>query len=490
MMSLNTEQLQQGMNLAALQRVDSHILQIIDNASQVALYKFNQQSSEWEKTEIEGTFFIFLRSVSPEYGFIVMNRLSTTNLIETISADLEFQLQSPFLLYKNSAGKIYGIWFYDETECLRIEMGLNRLAQSQESKKKHQRQRCASEGDQKNKLKNKEKSGKSGTDILSLLSQAQEQYDKQQKSQKKEAPKEKKGEIIKPTPLRPLNGDASLTQGTSLNLETLFAQAKANQRVARLSPQQNKEVFPSSQPVSKPVDLQRLLSNPANTVEHIEKIQLNDPPRDRAASSSDGRMQQLLSRDRATSFTNGMGLKESLLNALLPGSSRDAVFSSEEVSYRVKACPPLMAPIVSPFSSPLVPIAASLADPYSQKPLLDDSPIITPAMLEESMEANLFDKDLNFSGLPSRGSLLVSPLVFTQPLSNMANPNSFTTNSFPKPNKNNEIDGDNKSMLALTKEHLKESLLYLLQNDDDFLSKVHEGYISSLKSQLTRFGKL
>lgn len=42
------------------------------------------------------------RSGDPKHGFVVMNRLSTENLIEPITKDLEIQEQAPFLLYKNA----------------------------------------------------------------------------------------------------------------------------------------------------------------------------------------------------------------------------------------------------------------------------------------------------------------------------------------------------------------------------------------------------
>ncbi|KAJ0064117.1 hypothetical protein NL108_000946, partial [Boleophthalmus pectinirostris] len=73
-----------------------------------------------EKTEIEGTLFVYSRSASPHHGFTIMNRLSTENLVEPINKDLEFQLQDPFLLYRNGNLGIYSIWFYDKRDCQRI----------------------------------------------------------------------------------------------------------------------------------------------------------------------------------------------------------------------------------------------------------------------------------------------------------------------------------------------------------------------------------
>uniref|UniRef100_A0A3B4FSB6 5'-(N(7)-methylguanosine 5'-triphospho)-[mRNA] hydrolase n=1 Tax=Pundamilia nyererei TaxID=303518 RepID=A0A3B4FSB6_9CICH len=90
-----------GILLAALQRQDPYINKLLDVTGQVALYNFNSKANEWEKTEIEGTLFVYTRSASPHHGFTIMNRLSTENLVEPINKDLEFQLQDPFLLYRN-----------------------------------------------------------------------------------------------------------------------------------------------------------------------------------------------------------------------------------------------------------------------------------------------------------------------------------------------------------------------------------------------------
>lgn len=45
---------------------------------------------------------MILRSASPKHGFTIMNRLSMENRTEPITKDLDFQLQDPFLLYRNA----------------------------------------------------------------------------------------------------------------------------------------------------------------------------------------------------------------------------------------------------------------------------------------------------------------------------------------------------------------------------------------------------
>uniref|UniRef100_A0A2K5QQB3 5'-(N(7)-methylguanosine 5'-triphospho)-[mRNA] hydrolase n=1 Tax=Cebus imitator TaxID=2715852 RepID=A0A2K5QQB3_CEBIM len=89
-------------SLAALRRHDPYINRIVDVASQVALYTFGHRANEWEKTDVEGTLFVYTRSASPKHGFTIMNRLSMENRTEPITKDLDFQLQDPFLLYRNA----------------------------------------------------------------------------------------------------------------------------------------------------------------------------------------------------------------------------------------------------------------------------------------------------------------------------------------------------------------------------------------------------
>ena len=56
---------------------------------------------DWDKTEVEGTLFVYKREAEPLYGFTIMNRLNMDNLVEPVTKDLDFQLQTPFLLYRS-----------------------------------------------------------------------------------------------------------------------------------------------------------------------------------------------------------------------------------------------------------------------------------------------------------------------------------------------------------------------------------------------------
>ncbi|XP_053574830.1 mRNA-decapping enzyme 1B isoform X2 [Bombina bombina] len=156
-------------SLAALQRHDPYITRILDVASQVALYTFSQKTNEWEKTDVEGTLFVYTRSASPKHGFTIMNRLSMENRTEPITKDLDFQLQDPFLLYRNARFCIYGIWFYDKEECQRIAELMKNLTKHEQLKAHHET------GVSPMTLNSGE--GKE-VDILQMLNKAKEEYTK------------------------------------------------------------------------------------------------------------------------------------------------------------------------------------------------------------------------------------------------------------------------------------------------------------------------
>ncbi|KAK0051889.1 mRNA-decapping enzyme 1A, partial [Biomphalaria pfeifferi] len=112
------------MNLAALQQRDPYITEIIDKAVKVALYKFSQKQNKWSVTDIEGSLFVYRRSASPSYGLMILNRKDLNNLVQPLTSQVEFHLNTPFLLFKKLSDDledaILGIWFVDTGECIRL----------------------------------------------------------------------------------------------------------------------------------------------------------------------------------------------------------------------------------------------------------------------------------------------------------------------------------------------------------------------------------
>ncbi|XP_049407049.1 mRNA-decapping enzyme-like protein isoform X1 [Solanum stenotomum] len=105
------------LNLTVLQRIDPSIEEILITAAHVTLYEFNVDLNQWSRKEVEGSFFVVKRSAQPRFQFIVMNRRSAAeNMVEDLLGDFEFEVQVPYLLYRNAAQEVNGIWFYNAHE--------------------------------------------------------------------------------------------------------------------------------------------------------------------------------------------------------------------------------------------------------------------------------------------------------------------------------------------------------------------------------------
>ncbi|XKL65778.1 hypothetical protein PGB90_009198 [Kerria lacca] len=104
-------------NISVINRFDQEVKDIIISASQVALYVFEPKKAKWIKRKVEGACFFYKRKTNPKYGIFILNRLDTTNFIELMNSIMDIQLQEPYILYRNIFKTIYGIWFYEKSEC-------------------------------------------------------------------------------------------------------------------------------------------------------------------------------------------------------------------------------------------------------------------------------------------------------------------------------------------------------------------------------------
>lgn len=216
------------MSLTSIKRVDPYVKNVLATATHVALYLFNTTKNEWEKTETEGALFVYGRNGEPFHSIMVMNRLNRENVIEPIVKELDYQMQIPFLLYRNSKNKIYGIWFFNREECIRITFLLESIMEGL-----------------KDKNANKSSKHEKNVDIFSMLSRAQEDFNK--------TPTKHEGPPKCSTPRIP--------DLTSQSVMDFFARAGTNTSKKPAAPETSENV------------LQRLMLNPAHSVEHIEKQQ-------------------------------------------------------------------------------------------------------------------------------------------------------------------------------------------------------------------------
>ncbi|KAJ4766720.1 mRNA-decapping enzyme-like protein [Rhynchospora pubera] len=116
-----TPNLDQGgtkvLNLTVLQRIDPSVEDILITASHVTLYDFNIDLNQWSRKDVEGSLFVVKRNTQPRFQFIVMNRRNTENLVEDLLGDFEYEVQPPYLLYRNATQEVNGIWFYNQADC-------------------------------------------------------------------------------------------------------------------------------------------------------------------------------------------------------------------------------------------------------------------------------------------------------------------------------------------------------------------------------------
>jgi hypothetical protein len=106
-------------NLAVLQRSDGNVLEIIGDATHVALYTFEPAQQGWERMNIEGACFITRSAVPPFYNLRVLNKLGPDDYALDMKCIMNIKVQAPYLMMRHStagAPCIVGLWFHNEAE--------------------------------------------------------------------------------------------------------------------------------------------------------------------------------------------------------------------------------------------------------------------------------------------------------------------------------------------------------------------------------------
>ncbi|XP_072391539.1 uncharacterized protein DCP1 [Diabrotica undecimpunctata] len=374
------------MSVTSIKRVDPYVKDILASATHVALYNFNTSINEWEKTETEGALFIYSRNGEPFHSIMVMNRLNTDNLIEPIVKDFEYQMQAPFLLYRNSKSKIFGIWFFNREECIRITVLVESIMKG-----------LKDTGDEKSKKKG------NNVDIFSMLSKAQEDFNRTPTKQD-----------AVPT----FSSTPRVPDVTSQSVMDFFAKASTNTGQKPVNTEENV--------------LQRLMSNPAHSVEHIEKQQRSITPQDsligqqKVISSGDRRSVPISfpSSDNKIGPENGFQLHNSLKSQSLIQSTSPLAFLLQQNNL-------------------------GQTEKEESHDLLSSSPF---SQFVDSQKPHL-----------------MTPMMFTTPKPK-DNLDSSTTDA-------DQID-------LLTEKQLAQALIYLLKNNADFTKQIHEAYVKSIMEKV------
>lgn len=430
----NNDPVELRMSVTSIKRVDPYVKDILAKSTHVALYRFNPPQNEWEKTETEGALFLYSRSGEPLHSIMIMNRLNTNNLIEPIVKEFEYQLQAPFLLYRNSKNKIFGIWFYNREECVNITIILESLMDGLKEKNKQV------------SISTDDKDNSSSVDIFSMLSRAQEDYNKTPIKNSEDMQHR-----FSSTPRAP-------PDVTSQSVMDFFAKAGVKgsssvpKNVSSATLVQTQSVQP--QVVHTPEGnniLQRLMSNPAHSVEHIEKQQRSVTPKqqdpqlvilrkntnDNVKKSLPVNIINYSNSHKGTSNDNGFNF----IRLQSPSSlqQQQNVAGSSPLAQFLKQTP------LTPLSSSNVLGSSSGAREVSPLALLLESPQKQP---------------------------LMPPMMFATSSSRIEDEMRRSS-----PNELTEVE-------PLTKNQLIQAMNYLLTHDSEFVTKLHEAYVKSLTEKM------
>ncbi|RLN16959.1 mRNA-decapping enzyme-like protein isoform X1 [Panicum miliaceum] len=100
------------LNLSVLRRLDPAVVDILITAAHVVSYSFDEDIEEWSRKPVEGSLFVVKR---------------TENLVEDVLTDFEVQVHVPYVIYRNAAEEIIGIWFYNPQECEEVAHLFHRI---------------------------------------------------------------------------------------------------------------------------------------------------------------------------------------------------------------------------------------------------------------------------------------------------------------------------------------------------------------------------
>ncbi|XP_024872995.1 mRNA-decapping enzyme 1A isoform X2 [Temnothorax curvispinosus] len=454
-----TDRTELRMNVAALKRVDPYVKDILETATHVALYTFNADENEWEKTDIEGALFLYSRNGEPYNSILIMNsgllerfanyfdpRLNTNNLVEPVAPGLDLQLQEPFLLYRNSRCNIYGIWFYEKEECVRIANMLNKLLKECEENRKISN---------KPLLKAKKTSGPNvnNVDIFSMLSKAQEDFNTSRGSSGGGCDSGNRVTGLKSPSVMPMidniSGPLAAPLGpdvTSQSVMDFFAKAKVNTGHFKAGdqPTPGSTVAVESKPL-----LARLMSHPAaHTLEHIEKQQrsVTPQPSHQSHATTIPSANKSKRRNKATPQQDAAPISQDLP---LPVTQNINDSNGSIGFLRIQ--------------SPTTVTSSTLRNHQASNVTNSNNANPLASLLAHASGSTSSDDIIPAAPtLSGRGSApaLIPPVMFAAP-------------SPPEPVRTRPLE-------PLTKTQLLQAFTYLLKSDPDFIQKIHEAYVKSL----------
>ncbi|XP_039530879.1 mRNA-decapping enzyme 1A isoform X2 [Pimephales promelas] len=371
-------------------------------------------------------------SASPHHGFTIMNRLSTENLVEPINKDLEFQLQDPFLLYRNGNLGIYSIWFYDKADCQRIAQLMLQIVKQEAFRAQCVSPDRGSSGRTNGLVQTKP------TDILELLSKAKEEYHRSQSTERE----------------------------VEVNCESVPSQEKRDE----ITPAQQEK---SGHSIVKQITVEELFGSSFP----------KDPSKSQSQSPAYG--PPLLSCDPGG---------PALVSLFQTRDSRTSASHTQESGRRGSAGPAYMSPLTEAHGI-AVPLPGFRPGPLITPQSFRETgsfPGKSPAPAQGNTSSNAFmSKEVNaFTSSPAlvkptpagpvvqgeESSLLLSPSVFQHFVTKTPDPPRKPLSPTPPPT--------DLPTAHYNRNQLQDTLIHLIKNDAHFLSAIHEAYVQSISKGL------
>ncbi|KAJ8257515.1 hypothetical protein GJAV_G00186420 [Gymnothorax javanicus] len=488
------------MSLAALQQHDPYINRIVDVTGQVALYTFNSKANEWEKTDIEGTLFVYTRSASPYHGFTIMNRLNMKNLVEPINKDLEFQLQDPFLLYRNSNLSIYSIWFYDKSDCQRIAELMTRVVK-QEALQAQQATPGRSTPSRTNGCADDRP-----IDILELLSKAKEEYQRSQTNEPEASSDAESSHNLEPIKS---TGDPAVERVGAVTQHEKSSHSGLKQITVE-------ELFGSSVPKELPAmglpnhscsekgPAEGFLHSHATAPFPFEPPLLPpllnaDPGGDRASAAGQVPLADMKGvpgyalHPSPVFHTSGAGPAPPASPLLVSQPGADSQAPAPQPPHCPPNGPSYGAPsLLSQLKPDALPPPAALAKP-ALAPSFLSAQLVTPESFKEAIA-----KPAAYSSIPPAPIQMVSlkagPAVSRADPSVLLSPSVFQNSVAKTPELDRKPAPPSPSSSLVATEppspfnrlQLQDTLIHLIKNDSSFLNAIHEAYLQSLSKDLNK----
>ncbi|KAL8612732.1 hypothetical protein ACOMHN_033731 [Nucella lapillus] len=453
---------------------------------------------------MSGPLFVYVRSACPTHGMIILNKQSVENWVEPINEQLEFQIQTPFLLYR-CGRRIQGIWFFKPSECEEVGELMQKDERLQEDAAKS-KQSSTAEGGQSRVTA----MGQKNVDIMQILSGAQQRYENKTKGGPEPQSMELVSliaggpQIIKPTPVKlPGEGGALAAGEGPSQLQQLFKNVKLTQQLQQLpggmvdqftgDPPPDVTINPLHRSLSvsevesgvqrgrvqvpAPVHLK---STGGLTVEEIERQQRELIPIPNSGGGGGGGGAPASGGQSAEGLSQSPSTKE-LLSMIAAAASGDGQGGS------LPAMPQL-------HPNPTGDGGGKGTTTTANTAAATTTTLMTPGDFEKHSSLHTTQKESGSGGLGATcPDVLLTPMAFVVPRSSSTSdspPTALNPAALLEKLNNLRRGSPSSSTFAsppppevtpLTKQQLQQALIHIIRTDDNFIDQVHDAYLAGLR---------